>query len=104
MKKIILALLFCLFCSVSYAGEVTLHWDANVETNVTGYKIHWGIEKDIYTNTADAGNVLSYVLPLDAGEYYITVTAYDINGNESDYSYAILYEVKLSEVKGIGVS
>ncbi len=107
MKKFILALLLCVSClfgSVALAEDINISWDANTETNVTGYKLHYGTVEGVYTDTIDVGNVLSYVLPLNAGKYYITATAYDIDGNESAYTYALIYMVGLSKVTGMSVS
>ncbi len=108
IKKLILALLFCtscLFCSMSsYAEDINISWDANTETNIAGYKIHYGSVEGIYTDVVDVGNVLTYTLPLNVGKYFITVTAYDTSLNESDYSYVIIYDSKLGKVKGLGVN
>ncbi len=107
IKKLILALLFCascLFCSESYAEDINITWDANTESNIMGYKLHWGTVEGVYPSWLDVGNVLSYVLPLDAGKYYITATVYDADGNESDYTYAIIHTVALSKVTGMGIS
>ncbi len=107
LKKLFLALLFCassVFCSMAYAEDINLHWDSNPETYVAGYKIHWGTTEGIYPDSFDVGDVLSYSLTLDVGKYYITVTAYDIDNNESAYSYALIYLVALGTVTGIGIS
>ncbi len=106
IKKLILALLFCFCCSVSYAEDININWAANSETNIAGYKIHYGTTEGVYTDIVDVGNVLTYTLPLNVGKYYITITAYDTNTpmNESDYSYILVYTVMLGKVKGIGIS
>ncbi len=104
IKKLILAFLFCFCCSVSYAEDVNISWAANSETNIAGYKIHYGITEDVLDTVVDAGNVLTYTLPLNVGKFYITITAYDTDANESDYSYTIIYVVALGKVKGIGIT
>ncbi len=81
-------------------GEVTAHfaWAPNSESNLNGYKIHYGTAHGTYTNVIDVGN------PAAAGDkeihgnvgnlvegttYYFVCTAYDSQGNESDYSQEI---------------
>ncbi len=102
MKKI---LIFCMLIFLVvlgfpvpevYAGEVqvSLSWDApitNVDgtplTDLAGYNIYYGIESKNYSSTIDVKNVTTYKVAVDtAGTYYFAVTAYDITGNESDYS------------------
>ncbi len=86
--------------SLVSAGDTTLKWAANSETNIAGYKIHYGTAHSVYDTTVDVGNVLTYVLPLNVGTYYIVITAYDTNANESEYSYEIVLPVVLSQVTG----
>src|SRR4030095_3670915 len=38
---------------------VTLAWDANSETNLTGYKLYYGTSSRGYTNVSSLGNVLN---------------------------------------------
>ena len=75
-------------------GSATLSWAApstNVDgtpiTALGGYKVYYGITPGVYTSL-DVGSVSTYQVPgLTIGQmYYFTVTAYDANGNESDYS------------------
>ncbi len=99
MKKILIALVIWSFCSYACAGDITLAWDANSESNIAGYKIYWGTAEGAYPNVEDVGIVLTHTLTLDAGKYYITITAHDVNGNESDFSYVIITNVKIGAVK-----
>ncbi len=75
-------------------GSATLSWAApltNVDgtplTALGGYKVYYGNAPGVYTSV-DVGPVSSCELGgLTKGQmYYFTVTAYDANGNESDYS------------------
>lgn len=75
-------------------GSATLTWTAPSEnidgtplTALSGYKVYYGSTPGIYTSV-DVGMAISYqVIGLTKGQtYYFAVTAYDANGNESDYS------------------
>ena len=82
-----IALILFLFVTPAYSAEVSLAWDPNTETDVAGYKIHYGFESRNYTLTADVGNQTSYTLSdLEPGKvHYFAVTAYNGAG-ESAYS------------------
>jgi outer membrane protein assembly factor BamB len=78
-------------------GRVVLSWTANQESDIAGYKVYYGgFTGYSYTNSVDAGNVLTYTLPAGVGiDEDIAVTAYDaskdgtddqFDGNESWYS------------------
>ena len=56
--------------------------------NLAGYKLHYGLASGSYTTVVDVGNRTTYTLAgLTAGiTYYITATAYNSSGLESDYS------------------
>lgn len=90
-------LFVCVLCllffgiGIARAADVTLAWDANTETNLAGYKLHFNTDKAgaPYTTTVDVGNVLEYTfeeLDLDANNYWFVATAYSVEGFESDYS------------------
>jgi hypothetical protein len=75
-------------------ATATLTWAApttNVDgtplTDLAGYKIYYGTEPGVYTSV-DVGKVTTYVVTgLTKGQiYYFTVTDYDTNGIESDFS------------------
>ncbi|MBI5755921.1 MAG: fibronectin type III domain-containing protein [Nitrospirae bacterium] len=76
------------------ANSATLLWDpptTNTDgtelTDLTGYKVYYGTESGNYTASTDVGNVTTYtVSDLPPQTYYLAVTAYDVYGNESDYS------------------
>ena len=79
------------------AGQVVIKWTANTESDIAGYKIYYkGFTGYSYTNSVDAGNVLTYTLPVGVGiDDEIAVTAYDasydgvddqFDGNESWFS------------------
>jgi fibronectin type 3 domain-containing protein len=101
MKKIfitaILTFLFVLGLSgAAWAeGEVSLVWDANVESDLAGYKLYWGTASGDYDNSIDVGNETGKtVIELTEGQtYYFAVTAYDTANNESGYSNELPYDV-----------
>jgi hypothetical protein len=89
MKSFLLCLSILFLAACAFAKNVPLAWDPpdiNPEI-VTGYKIYYGLSPRTYTVNVNAGLVRTYtVMNLPAGTYYFTATAYDANGNESDYS------------------
>lgn len=78
-----------LICTnISYAAQITLEWDANSETNVSGYNVYYGKFSRDYDVTLDVGNWTSVTIAdfEDNETYYFAVTAYDFEDNESGYS------------------
>ena len=78
-----------------HAANVTLSWippttraDGTPLTDLTGYKIYFGVSSKNYTQNIDVGNVTSYtVANLSTGTaYYFATTAYDASSNESSFS------------------
>ncbi len=47
---------------INAATEVKLAWDANVETNLAGYKLHYGFTPGKYVYHIDVGNVTEYTI------------------------------------------
>jgi hypothetical protein len=78
----------------SPGNSATLTWDApttNADgtplTDLAGYNLYYGTSSGNYTVTIDVGNVTTYGIDgFPPGTYYFVLTAYDISGNESDYS------------------
>ena len=90
------ALLLALLISVwARAEQATLAWDANTESDLAGYKLHYGTASNSYSVHIDVNNVTTYtVVGLTAGQtYYFAATAYDASGNESGYSNSVSYAV-----------
>jgi hypothetical protein len=102
---IILAIAIAFFApGIVSAAEVTLAWDANTETDLAGYNIYYDISSGppYYGTGADQGDSPITVLREDLDEeqypeftitgleddqdYYFALTAFDSDGNESDYS------------------
>ncbi len=84
-----------LIASSALAAQATLAWDPNTESDLAGYKIHYGTASGNYTVHTDVHNVTSYtVIGLTTGQtYYFAVSAYDASGNESSYSNEVSYSV-----------
>ncbi len=78
-------------------GAATLSWVAPTErtdntplTNLAGFNVYYGTAPGLYTDSIRIENpsVNIYVVePLDSGSiYYFSVTAFDTDGIESDFS------------------
>ena len=81
------ALLVLLAVSPAPAGDVTLQWDPNPETDVVGYKVYYGTASRTYSSPIPLGLQTTYtVTGLATGTYYFAVTAFDGYGLESTFS------------------
>jgi len=84
--------LWCLLLCASahqlvYAGDVTLQWDPNTETDLAGYKVYYGTASRSYSTPIAIALQSSYtVTGLPAGTYYFAVTAFNQDGLESAFS------------------
>jgi len=89
--SIILIIVYAIFMGVlpfAWAAQIGLAWDANVESDLAGYKVYYGTASQSYGTPVDIGNLTSYTLTgLTQGQtYYLSVTAYDTSKNESIHS------------------
>ena len=84
------AIFLLLLPSIAYSATANLAWDAATQpsgTTLLGYKVKYGNQSGIYTNTIDTGNVLSYSVTglLDDTNYYFVASSYgnctDTNNN-----------------------
>ena len=93
--EIVVCIIVGLIASNAMAAQVTLAWDPNTESDLAGYRVHYGTASGSYTSHTDVHNVTSYtVTGLTAGQtYYFAATAYDASGNESGYSNPLSYAV-----------
>ncbi len=74
--------------------SVSFSWLPNQEADVAGYKIHYGTTSGLYSEIVDIGNpspvdgrIHGQVVNLTEGTtYYFVSTAYNSNGQESEYS------------------
>jgi hypothetical protein len=84
---------------VGVIGPVELSWVAPTEnvdgselTDLAGYRIYYGDESRNYSGMVDLTNAsaTSHTLTLASGDYFVAMTAYDAEGNESAYSNEVL--------------
>jgi len=82
--------------NTSSSDAVTLSWepptqnsDGSALRDLRGYKIHYGSESGVYSDTIDLSNpgLTMYVVQnLNAGQYYFAIAAYNSQGTESALS------------------
>ena len=85
-------------------GAISLSWnppqyniDGSPITDLGGYKIYYGQGTNNYTNSIDLGNNAEITISsLTEGTWCFTTTAYDVSGNESDYSNEVCTEISVS--------
>jgi hypothetical protein len=81
--------LLTLLPAIAHAsGWLTLAWDANGESNLAGYVIHYGTSSGAYTTQLDVGDRTWYTVEgLVPGQtYYFAVKAYNTSGRTSRFS------------------
>jgi len=83
------------FIPTAQAAEITLAWNRNSESDIAGYIVYHGYRSRYYTESIDVGNWPSATISglVDGETYYLCVTAYDSQRNESDFSDEINYTV-----------
>jgi hypothetical protein len=86
--KLITCLAIGLATGSAPAGQVDLIWEPNTESDLAGYRVHYGTASRAYSVHIDVGYVTGYTVPdlMDGVVYYFAATAYDTSGNESGYS------------------
>lgn len=83
-------------CSLARAvSGVALNWNPNADPSVVGYNVYYGGGSRIYTNMVNAGTSTNIAVNglMEGKTYYFAVTAYTIDGLESDYSDEFVYLV-----------
>lgn len=119
MKKILCSLFIILLCFVgtSYARvyNVTFEWTPNTESDLAGYKLYQSSESQQYTGPIKSdisSDVSTFTMQLNlVNTTYFVLTAFDVDGNESDFSNEVFYSPDLSPpnapqgfgIKSIGV-
>jgi hypothetical protein len=94
----VFALLLLFSPSFACAVQITLAWDSNVEPDVAGYIVYYGTRSGDYDFDVDVGDYDSITISGLAEDvmYYFTVTAYDVEGNESGFSEEITFPDSVS--------
>jgi hypothetical protein len=84
------------------SSSITLSWmapstnaDGTSLTDLQGYKVYYGKQATYYYSySIDVGNAVSARVPnLSPGKWCFAVTAYDVSGNESEYSQSVCTEI-----------
>src|SRR5689334_19720493 len=90
MVRTIFTAALLLLCSAfsAAAATVTLTWDPNPESDVTGYVVFYGTAPGQYGTSIDAGNQtsLQLALPDTTTPYFFAVCAYNAAGLRSALS------------------
>ena len=69
------------------AGDATLSWSPNTESDVVSYRVHYGPASGTYDTVIDVGLLTTYtVTGLSPGTYYFAVTAHNLAGAQSGFS------------------
>ena len=66
-------------------ASINLAWDKSPGPNVTGYRIKYGTQRGVYTESMTVGDQASATLSNlnNATTYYIVAVAIDVRGDES---------------------
>jgi hypothetical protein len=59
---LLLGLALIVPAGTGHAAQVTLAWDRNTETDVSGYKVYYGTGSRVYNWFFDVGNVTTYTV------------------------------------------
>jgi hypothetical protein len=117
MKKIIYFLIAIFISINAWGASATFEWDAPIDDDLAGYRIHWGTATGIYANTVDVKNVTIFKIDdLPDGKLFFAATAYDTADNESAYSNEVVvtfntiapgrplnFKVTITEAKSVSV-
>lgn len=84
----IIAVLFLGLFATAEAAQMTVVWEPSKDSDVVGYRVHYGTTSKTYNKTVDVGNTTtSTVTNLTADtSYYFVVTAYNRHQLESQPS------------------
>jgi large repetitive protein len=74
-----------LFPDTGIASSLRVTWNANSDSDLTGYKVYYGTQSNTYGTPVSIVGAVSYDIPnVQAGStYYVAVSAYDSSNNES---------------------
>lgn len=85
--------------SSAFAAQITLGWDTNNDPAVAGYILYYGSASEQYEGAIDVGMQDTYTLTdLEDGKpYHFAITAYDMDGNESEISEEIVHDRSIAD-------
>ena len=103
LQVVIFSTLIIGLATSAFCATVDFSWKPNKEPNLAGYIIYYGFASRDYQYSLDIenpplvdGRVSGSVTGLESNTlYYFTVTAYDVEGNESDDAHELAYYVPL---------
>ena len=84
-----LSVLFLSVFSVAqtFAGSIAVSWNANNESDIAGYRVHYGTVTKPFSNTQEVTSTSTTLRNLKVGTTYtLAVTAFNTAGAESEYS------------------
>jgi hypothetical protein len=86
---------------------ISLNWDASLIGDLAGYKLYYDSDSSgyPYANSIDIGTETSYTLSgLQLGTtYYLAVTTYDTDGNESWYSNEVSGVTRIMQAQSLDI-
>jgi hypothetical protein len=85
----------------SQTGSVTLAWltpttnpDGTQLSDIGGYNVYYGMSSGNYSNLLNLGNQPgTTICNLSAGTWFFTVKAYDLSGNECNFSNEVCFNI-----------
>ena len=93
LRSLFLRVFFLLLCAffipaAGHAAEVSLAWDPNLEPDLAGYRVYYGLGSRNYDYVMEVGSSTSCVVTgLEQGRtYYFAATAVNAANVESDFS------------------
>lgn len=89
--------------SITGDEEILLSWYPNAESDLAGYRVYRSFsESGEYYRIASTPAVHFVDRDVSNGRtYYYAVSAYDVNGNESDLSYDVVFDTPRPEGRGV---
>ncbi len=85
----LISIIFTALLGVAWSAKstetVTLRWDQNPESDIAGYRLHYGTASGNYNETLEVGNMTTVTVSAlaDTTTYFFVVTAYNTAGLES---------------------
>ncbi len=104
MRHFLICLMLTSVAATAEAGNVTLLWNANPESDVTGYYLNIGTAPGVYTQKIDVGNVTSwsYSAPDLSVPHYFAVQAYNRSGIQSGLSAEVVLAARAAITADFG--